>query len=66
MFNVLQFTDRHGRVFFMRMNIWALIVGDVFFILVYFFPTSMPGGYWALLFPAVLDGIFGGKRASIQ
>jgi hypothetical protein len=56
----MQLSDRRGRVFIMRLNVWSLIIGDILFILVFMFPEQVPGGYYALLVGPVIDGLLGG------
>jgi hypothetical protein len=57
---IFKFTDRYGRVKFLGLGIFTLLLGDAALAALAVTPEYVPGGYWFLLFTSALGGLVGG------
>jgi hypothetical protein len=59
------FSDRYGRVKFLRLNITTLLLSDAALAALAIAPEYVPGGYWLILVTSALEGLVGGRSAAI-
>lgn len=58
-----QYSDRHGRIWVLRISIMGLLATDLNFIAAVSFQkfSSLPGSYWLLMLGPVVEGCLGGE-----
>jgi MFS family permease len=57
---IFKFSDRYGRVKFLRLNITTLLLSDAALAALAIAPEYVPGGYWLILVTSALEGLVGG------